>query len=329
MFDYAISFNSDVSAWDRCESRRAHVEHVRLGLVAHSRYLILGRCRTFGLLLGLLLLSPVLGFHATHRTHHHHDVWGAAAQHHDDSTSSSSSSSSSSLPGSLSRRSLFSEAFITSSSLAGATLTGVASPAAAEIGKESEWPLWPALPVAPYRRRKTIRQEVVPGQVWTFDQLIGIYYVQLPIRMTVVKLQEGGLFVYAPVAPTAECLALLRPLIDAHGPVKSIVLPSVAVEHKVNAGPFARRFPDAAFYAVDAQYSFPVPLPSRFLGLPSWTQPLPASSSSDSNSASSLPWGDEFEHEVLTVFPGPASAYQDAAFFHRPSKTLVSTDLLG
>ena len=106
------------------------------------------------------------------------------------------------------------------------------------------------------------RQEVVPGQVWTFDQLIGIYYVQLPIRMTVVKLQEGGLFVYAPVAPTAECLALLRPLIDAHGPVKSIVLPSVAVEHKVNAGPFARRFPDAAFYAVDAQYSFPVPLPS-------------------------------------------------------------------
>ena len=117
--------------------------------------------------------------------------------------------------------------------------------------------------------------------------------------------------------------------IDAHGPVKSIVLPSVAVEHKVNAGPFARRFPDAAFYAVDAQYSFPVPLPSRFLGLPSWTQPLPASSSSDSNSASSLPWGDEFEHEVLTVFPGPASAYQDAAFFHRPSKTLVSTDLLG
>lgn len=40
---------------------------------------------------------------------------------------------------------------------------------------------------------------------------------------------------YAPVAATRECLALLQPLIDAHGPVKHIVLPAVAVEHKVSA----------------------------------------------------------------------------------------------
>jgi hypothetical protein len=46
---------------------------------------------------------------------------------------------------------------------------------------------------------------------------------------------QGGLFVYAPVAATRECLALLQPLIDAHGPVKHIVLPAVAVEHKVRA----------------------------------------------------------------------------------------------
>ena len=45
----------------------------------------------------------------------------------------------------------------------------------------------------------------------------------------------GGLFVYAPVAATRECLALLQPLIDAHGPIKYIVLPAVAVEHKVRA----------------------------------------------------------------------------------------------
>ena len=69
--------------------------------------------------------------------------------------------------------------------------------------------------------------------VWCFDQLIGIYYVHVPIRMTVVRLEAGGLFVYAPVAPTRECLDLLQPLIDEHGPVKYIVLPSVAVEHKV------------------------------------------------------------------------------------------------
>ena len=205
---------------------------------------------------------------------------------------------------------------------AGAAVLGVSSApraARADIGPDSEWPLWPALPVAPYSRRKTIRREVGP-KVWAFDQMLGIYYVHVPIRMTVVAMDAGGLFVYAPVAPTRECLALLRPLVDAHGPVRHIVLPSVAVEHKVLAGPFARAFPDAAFYACDQQYSFPVPLPDAFLGLPPWTRPLPPSS------AGLNLWDGEFEHEVLTVKPGPGSAYQDAAFVHKPSRTLLVCD---
>ena len=173
-------------------------------------------------------------------------------------------------------------------------------------------------------KTKTIRQEAGPG-VWTFDQLIGIYYVQVPIRMTVIKMETGGLFVYAPVAPTPECLALLQPLIDAHGSIRYIVLPSVAVEHKVNAGPFARQFPDAEFYVVDRQYSFPVPLPSAFLGLPRWAKPLPPSSSSGAGKGL---WGGEFEHEVLTVEPGPASMFQEGAFVHKPSKTLLLCDTL-
>ena len=88
------------------------------------------------------------------------------------------------------------------------------------------------------------------------------------IRMTVLKLRDGSLFVYGPVAPTRECLRLLREL---NAPVKYIVLPTSAVEHKARAfaargclqlprtppttkcsfaaqvflGPFAREFPDA------------------------------------------------------------------------------------
>lgn len=158
--------------------------------------------------------------------------------------------------------------------------------------------------------------------MWAFDQLIGIYYVHVPIRMTVVAMESGGLFVYAPVAPTKECLALMQPLIDEYGPVKYIVLPSVAVEHKVNAGPFARHYPDADFYAVDQQYSFPLPLPSSFLGLPRWTKPLPRSS------AGLRLWGGELEHEVLTVKPGPGSYFQDVAFVHKPSRTLLLCDAL-
>jgi len=193
--------------------------------------------------------------------------------------------------------------------------------ARATISKDADWPLWLALPVAPYSRRKTVRREVAAG-IWTFDQLIGIYYVHVPIRMTVVAMDTGGLFVYAPVAPTRECLNLLQPLIDQHGPVKYIVLPSVAVEHKVLAGPFARNFPGAEFYVTDKQYSFPVNLPDVTLGLPRWAKLLPASSQGLDL------WGGEFEHEVLTVKPGPGSMYQDAAFFHKPSKTLLLCDAL-
>ena len=134
--------------------------------------------------------------------------------------------------------------------LTGATVAPNAVDAA--ITQDSNWPLWPALPVAPYSRRKTIRREIGPG-VWAFEQILGIYYVHVPIRMTVIAMEAGGLFVYAPVAATRECLALLQPLIEKYGPIKSIVLPSVAVEHKVLAGPFARAFPSADFYATDAQ----------------------------------------------------------------------------
>ena len=121
---------------------------------------------------------------------------------------------------------------------------------------------------------------------------------------------------YAPVAPTKECLGLLQELIVQYGPVQTIILPSVAVEHKVLAGPFARKFPDATFYVVDQQYSFPLPLPSLWLGLPRWARPLPRSGSIQEG----------FEHEVLTVKPGPGSYFQDVALYHKRSKTLCVCD---
>jgi hypothetical protein len=140
--------------------------------------------------------------------------------------------------------------------------------------------------------------------------------------MTVLKLEQGGLFIYAPVAPTKECLGLLQPLIDAHGPVKFIVLPSVAPEHKVLAGPFARKFPKAEFYTTDKQYAFPLNLPSTWLGFPAAPKLLPPSS------AGLDLWGGELEHEVLTAKASKESIYQDAAFFHKPSRTVLLCDAL-
>lgn len=126
------------------------------------------------------------------------------------------------------------------------------------------------------------------GSIWLFEQpqSLGFSNVTTNVRMTVVKLASGGLWVHAPVAPTPECLRLLkvRPLAPRPGPaaaprrepplgawarqptralppvppapppqelgapVEFIVLPTFAYEHKIFVGPFSRRFPKAKVY---------------------------------------------------------------------------------
>ena len=95
-----------------------------------------------------------------------------------------------------------------------------------------DYGLWGILPVGPYKRKKTIMETIVPDKVWTFDQKFGILNVQVPLRMTVIKLEGGGLFVYDPIAATRELLGYMRELEKVHGPVKHIVLGSVAIEHR-------------------------------------------------------------------------------------------------
>jgi hypothetical protein len=128
---------------------------------------------------------------------------------------------------------------------------------------------WLAVPLYPYSRRRTLRKEVVKDTIWTFDQLQGILYTVVPIRMSVVKLEKGGLLVYAPVAPTKECIRLVKELEAKHGEVKYIILPTASgLEHKVFVGPFARQFPASQVFVTANQWSFPLNLPLGWLGFP-------------------------------------------------------------
>ncbi|KAH8068750.1 DUF4336-containing protein [Aureococcus anophagefferens] len=141
--------------------------------------------------------------------------------------------------------------------------------------------------------------------------MIGIYYVHVPIRMTVVKLRRGRPLRLRARRGHGRVPALLRELTDAHGPVKHIVLP---VRRRRAQGPrrAPRKFPAATFHVCDQQYSFPVPLPNAFLGLPPWTQ-LPRSSK-DGN-----PFGDEFDFDALTAPPPILESdpeYVPALLFH-------------
>jgi hypothetical protein len=187
--------------------------------------------------------------------------------------------------------------------------------------KDWSWRFWWTVPLFPYGQRRTLRSEVVPGRIWTFDQVQGVLYVAVPIRMTVVRLDGGGLLVYAPVAPTPECIQLVNELVAKYGEVKYIILPTVSgLEHKTFVGPFARWFRQAQVYVAPHQWSFPVNLPLSWLGFPMGrTHFLPK----DSGKA---PFGDQFDYAMLGPIGLGLGAFGEVAFLERRSQTLLVTD---
>ena len=196
-----------------------------------------------------------------------------------------------------------------------------------ELGNHSKsrsddwsWRFWQLVPLYPYGQRQTLRTELLKDTIWTFDQIQGIFYVVVPIRITVIKLEAGGLLVYAPVAPTLECIRLVKELVADHGDVRYIVLPtSSGLEHKVFVGPFARQFPNAQIFVAPHQWSFPIDLPLSWLGFPGQrTQTLPEDSSK-------TPFYHDFDYAILTIDLG-AGSFGEVAFFHRRSGTLLVTD---
>jgi len=185
-----------------------------------------------------------------------------------------------------------------------------------------DYGLWGVLPVGTYKQKKTVRETIVPGQVWTFDQKFGILDVQVPLRMTIVKLSDGGLFVYDPIAATPECLELVNDIVKQYGPVRHIVLGSVALEHKVYSGVFAQKFPNATVWLQRGQYSFPSNLPDSFLGFPPKRTKLMPKSPEEAPPE----WNKDFEFATLGPFLSRDGAFGETVFHHKPSKTLLVTD---
>jgi hypothetical protein len=185
------------------------------------------------------------------------------------------------------------------------------------------WKFWFTLPIYPYSQRRTLRSTVIPDRIWTFDQIQGVFYVIVPIRMTVVKLDAGGLLVYAPVAPTPECLRSIAELVAEHGDIKYIIAPTISgLEHNVFVGPFAREFPTAQVWVTPDRWSFPINLPLSWLGLPrDRTYILP----SDSDK---VPFADEFDYAILGDIHISIGNFGEVAVYHRQSRTLLVTDTI-
>ena len=157
-------------------------------------------------------------------------------------------------------------------------------------------------PYAPLRQPKAVAEDL-----WVVDgPEIGFAYAGLelpfPTRMTVVRLPDGGLWLHSPVAPDEALFAR----IEALGPVRFLIAPNSL--HYWWLPDWAARYPDAEAWTVPGlERSAKRPLPaSRVLG-----------------DAASQAWAGAIDQAVAA-----GDMLTEAVFFHRPSRTLILTDLI-
>jgi len=188
------------------------------------------------------------------------------------------------------------------------------------IEKDKIWPWWPLFPLYPYGSKKTIINELIPEQIWSLEQIQGIYYVAVPVRMTVIKVKEG-LMILNPLPPTIELINQLNELIFKYGPIKAIVLPTASgLEHKIGLPPLARIFNQSEIWLCPGQWSFPINLPLDFLGIPSKRTKILFDDG--------LPFEDCCKWTSLGPINLGLGRFQEISCFHEPTGSLHVTDAI-
>jgi hypothetical protein len=178
-------------------------------------------------------------------------------------------------------------------------------------------------PLVPLLYRET-KVEKICDNVFSFTQQQGIGFglgVSTNVRMTVIKLKDGTLWVKDPIAPTEECIALMKETFGEDYRVSSVVLGTTMYEHKIFLPSFARAHKNARVFVVPGQFSFPLQLPNPLLGISNATELLDSSNPPPE-------WLNEIEYELLGTFNLFWSQYRysEGTFFHKKSKTLLVTD---
>lgn len=138
--------------------------------------------------------------------------------------------------------------------------------------------------------------------LWTVERRHIFLGIDVGGRMNVIRLSSGGLFLHSPVPLSGELGEWLAGL----GEVKYVAAPNRF--HHIHVGDYMRAYPGALFLAAPG-------LPEKrrdvtFTGLLGETAP------SD--------WDGEVEHFVFAGMP----LLNEAVFLHKPSRTLILTDLL-
>jgi hypothetical protein len=143
--------------------------------------------------------------------------------------------------------------------------------------------------------------EKLADNLWVVSSNHAFLALHVGTRMTVVRLANGGLWLHSPVAMSAE----LRQELDALGPVQHIVCPNLY--HHVYAGEAAAAYPQAMLHGPHALRRKRKDLPFA-------------------NDLSDTPHPD-WAGELAPLSIG-GCMLQETVFFHAPSRTLITSDLV-
>lgn len=140
--------------------------------------------------------------------------------------------------------------------------------------------------------------------IWTLrgDDVRMFGVLPFTTRMTVVRLETGGVWLHSPVRPTPE----RQRTVDQLGPVEHLVAPNKI--HSLGIEPWRALCPSAKVWA-SPEFSKRHP-----------DIVVDAALTNDAQA----PWGGEIDHCTIDGH----RVLDEVAFLHKPSKTLIITDLI-
>ena len=143
-------------------------------------------------------------------------------------------------------------------------------------------------------------QEIEPDRLWHAQHPLRLGPLRIETRMTVVRMQDGGLWVHSPIAPTPSLVHAIREC----GDVRHVLAPNRS--HHLFFLPFLAEFP----------------------GAQGWVAPGLAGKRSDLAGFPELHDDVPWKHELRPFFMRGLPMLNETAWFHGESGTLVLTDLL-
>ena len=146
----------------------------------------------------------------------------------------------------------------------------------------------------------------VAENLWIVDSGPQHMGISLPVRMTVIRLSNGDMLLHSPTRYGEA----LRQAIEALGPIRHLVAPNIA--HWTHLKEWQARCPDARTSAAPN------------LRQRSQVQKAGVRLDRDLTDAPPEEWREDLEQAIV---PGGAG-FREVAFLHKPSRTLILTDLV-